>query len=397
VTLHSDGRRIDVLIPAYNAAATIASSIDSIRAQSIDNLRIIVVDDGSSDDTPRILAAIAAAEPRLRVLTMAHAGIVDALNAGLAHCTAEFIARHDADDIAFPERFAVQLAYLDAHPECVAVSSFARSVDKDGRPNGGLATSMPQSFDATWVPCKEPYLLHPFMMVRRSAMLALGGYRYVHHAEDADLCWRLQELGRLHAIPTALGDYRLHAQSVTGLSTLNGRLSAIFSQLAAISALRRRGNVEDLTFNKATIELMIASITPAGMLAIGKRGLTAAEGAYLEAGFAAKYLELASYRSYDIEFDDCRFISTVLATAVPRLPEANRRSLRRSRAIMCSRLLSKGRLHAALVLLTPDSLPQTALRFGVHVASRCLPTRVRVALWDWKAHRAARTQAARTQ
>ncbi len=395
---HAAGSRIDVLIPAYNAAATIASSIDSIRAQTIDDLRIIVVDDGSSDDTPRILADIAAAEPRLRVLTIAHAGIVDALNTGLAHCTAEFIARHDADDIAFPERFAVQLAYLDAHPDCVAVSSFARSVDKDGRPNGGLATSLPQSFDATWVPCKEPYLLHPFMMVRRSAMLAVGGYRYVHHAEDADLCWRLQELGRLHAIPKALGDYRLHAQSVTGLSTLNGRLSAIFSQLAAISALRRRGNVDDLTFTKATIELMIASLTPAGMLAIGKRGLNGAESAYLEAGFAAKYLELASYRSYDIELDDCRFIRTVLATAVPRLPVANRRSLRRSRAIMCSRLLSKGRLHAALVLLSLDSLPQTALRFGVHVVSRCLPTRVRVALWDWKARSwAARIQTARTQ
>lgn len=379
--------RIDVLIPVWNGAATVASAVESICKQTASIGRIIVVDDGSSDATPRILADMAASDPRIVVVTIPHGGIVDALNAGLEHCTAEFIARHDADDIAYPYRFAEQLAYLDAHPDCVAVSSFARVVDQDGHPDGGLATSIPESFDASWIPCKEPYLLHPFMMVRRSAMLTVGGYRYVYHAEDADLCWRLQELGRLHAIPRALGDYRIHAASVTGLSTINGRLSALYSQLAAISALRRRSHASDLQFPKSAIDLMHASVTPAGMFDIGKRDLSSTESTYLKAAFAAKYLELASYRSYEIELDDCRFIRSALSAMERQLPAGNRRSLRRSRAVMTARLLSKGRLHAALVLLSLDTLVETSVRFGVRVVSRLLPARVRTAIWDWRSRR----------
>jgi glycosyltransferase involved in cell wall biosynthesis len=376
--------RIDVLIPVWNGAATVASAIDSIRTQTFGNIRIIIVDDGSSDATPRILAGMAACDPRIVVITIPHGGIVDALNAGLAQCTAEVIARHDADDIAYPHRLAEQLAYLDANPDCVAVASFARVVDENGYPTGGLATSIPDSFDPTWIPCKEPYLLHPFLMVRRRELMAIGGYRYVCHAEDADLCWRLQELGRLHAIPRPLGDYRIHAASVTGLSTLNGRLSSIYSQLAAISALRRRSHATDLPFPKSAIDLMHAAVTPDGMFAIAKRELNATETAYLKAAFAAKYMELASYRSYEIELGDIQFIRAALSSVEPHLPQANRKSLRRSRAVLGARLLSKGRWRAALALMSLETLVETAVRFGVHVVSRCLPPRVRIAIWDYR-------------
>jgi len=381
---YSAGRRIDVLIPVFNGAATVASAIDSIRAQTLGNLRIVVVDDGSGDETPRILADMAASDSRILVVTIPHGGIVDALNAGLAHCTAEFIARHDADDIAYPHRLAEQLAYLDAHPDCVAVSSFARQVDGAGHPSGGLETSCPDSFDPTWIPCKEPRLLHPFLLVRRRALLAIGGYRYVHHAEDADLYWRLQEVGRLHAIPRLLGDYRIHAQSVTGLSTLNGRISAIFSQLATISALRRRSNASDLTFPKSALDLMTAAVTAAGIFEIGKRELNSKESAYLKAAFAAKYLELAIWRWYDIELDDCRFIRAALLPVESQLPAGNRRSIRFSRAFLSARLLTKGRLRAAMVLLSLDTLLETGVRFGVHAIHWCLPARVRVAIWERK-------------
>jgi glycosyltransferase involved in cell wall biosynthesis len=372
--------RIDVLIPVSNGAATLASAIDSIRAQTFGNFRMVVVDDGSSDETPRILARMAASDPRIVIVTRPHGGIVDALNAGLEHCTAELIARHDADDIAYPQRFAEQLAYLDAHPDCIAVSSFARMVDKDGRPTGGLSTSSVDGSDPTWVPCREPYLLHPFLMLRRSALLTVGGYRYVHHAEDADLYWRLQEIGRMHVIPKVLGDYRIHAQSVSGRSALDGRVSAINSQLAAISALRRRNNASDLQFTRSAIEGMFAARTPAGILAIGKRDLSAAESAYLQAAFAAKYLLLATHRPFAIELDDCRFIRAVLLPAELQLPAGNRRSLRKSRATLSARLLLKGRLRAALMLLSLDTLMQTGLQFGAHAIARCLPPGVRATI-----------------
>jgi len=382
--------RIDVLIPVCNGAATVASAIDSIRAQSVTDIRIVVIDDGSTDATPRILERLAASDPRIVVVTRPHDGIVDALNAGLAHCSAEVIARHDADDISYPQRFAEQLAYLDAHPDCIAVSSYARITDTHGRPMGGLATSSPELSDPTWIPCREPYLLHPFLMVRRQVLAAVGGYRYAYHAEDADLYWRLQEIGRLHVLPKVLGDYRIHALSVMGRSPLNGRVSAINSQLAAISAVRRRSNVTDLTFSKSAIDLMHAAVTPEGILELGKRGLSSTESSYLTLAFAAKFQELASYRPYELELDDCRFIRAVLSPAEPQLPAANRVTLRSTRARLCARLLISGRLRAGLMMLSPDTVMQTGMRVGMQTIARCLPASVRAPLWNWRArHRAS--------
>src|SRR5690349_10856990 len=108
--------RIDVLIPVYNGARTVASAVRSMQTQTLRDIRIHVVDDGSTDDTPQILRALADADDRIVVHTQPNGGIVDALNAGLARCTAPFVARHDADDLAYPQRLQRQLDYLLEHP-----------------------------------------------------------------------------------------------------------------------------------------------------------------------------------------------------------------------------------------------------------------------------------------
>jgi glycosyltransferase involved in cell wall biosynthesis len=377
-------RRIDVLIPVHNAAPTIAVAIDSIRTQTVDDIRIVVVDDGSTDATPGILADIARSDGRITVLTKPNSGLVDALNAGLALCNAEFVARHDADDIAYPRRFASQLEYLDAHPECIAVSSFARQIDKLGRPSGLAVFPSPEWSDPRWIPCKEPYLLHPFLLARRSALVAIGGYRHAYHAEDADLCWRLQDLGGLHIIAQFLGDYRVHSQSITGRSALNGRLSAMNSQLAAVSVMRRRSGSADLEFTKAAIEQMSAAATMAGMFQVGMRGLDEPESRYLKAAFAAKFLELASYKPYEPDFDDCRFIGAVLIPLDSTLAPANRTWLRRLRAKSSARLLIKGRVRSAMALLSMGILAETGARVGALFISVCLPSRVHSAIWSWR-------------
>jgi glycosyltransferase involved in cell wall biosynthesis len=387
---HIVDRRIDVLIPVCDAAATLQSAIESILAQTVSNIRVIVIDDGSTDATPAILARLAARDPRIVVITRPSSGIVDALNAGLALCSAEFVARHDADDIAYPDRFAAQLAYLDAHANCIALSSFARQIDAHGHPSGALSTfPPPDCADLSWVPCREPYLLHPFLMARRSALLALGGYRYAHHAEDADLCWRLQEIGTLHVMPTLLGDYRLHSQSITGRSALNGRLSAINSQLAAVSAMRRRNHKTDLQFNKTTIGQMTDAGTLAGIFDIGQRNLSSSESAYLKAAFAAKFLELASYRPYELDLDDCRFVAAALIPAESQLSPLNRTALRCMRAKSAARLLIAGRLRSALALVNLATFIETAARFSGHVIARCLPSSARAALWAWRSRNVA--------
>ena len=225
---------IDVLLPVHNGASTVAEAIESLRRQTLCNLRIVAIDDGSTDGTPQILAALAREDSRITVLTRRNGGIVDALNAGLQLCSSEFVARQDADDISDRTRLEMQLGYLEQNPDCVAVSGAVRHIDETGRPTGTTQHfRSPESADARWAPSREPYLCHPFLMVRRAAMQAVGGYRYVHNAEDTDLYWRLSERGRLHNLDLRLGDYRMHAASISGGSIVSGRIMALSSGDAA--------------------------------------------------------------------------------------------------------------------------------------------------------------------
>ncbi len=291
----SGAPRVDVLVPAHNAAATLRASIESRQAQTLPGIRILVVDDGSSDETPAILAGLAAADPRITVMRQPNGGIVAALNAGLAACRAPLVARLDADDIARPERLALQVEFLDAHPEVVAASGAVRHVDGAGQPTGTIARLPdPSRADPLWAPAIEPYLIHPFLIARRDALEAVDGYRHVRHAEDSDLYWRLSERGQVCNMPEVLGDYRLHAGSVSGGSLANGRVMAVQSQLAALSALRRRTGQPDLDFSAPATAARLQSTTLDGLVALAARDLTPEETARLEIMVAGKLLETAA-------------------------------------------------------------------------------------------------------
>jgi hypothetical protein len=130
---------------------------------------------------------------------------------------------------------------------------------------------------------------------------------------------------------------------------------------------------------------MYASGTAAAIFDVGRRDLSSTESSYLKAAFAAKFLELASYRPYELELDDCRFIRAALLPAEMQLTAHNRTAIRRLRAKLCARLLIKGRLRAALALLSLHTFTETGVRFGVHAVARCVPRRVRAAFWSWRA------------
>ena len=130
--------KIDVLIPAFNAAGTLREAIESLQRQTFADIRIVVVNDGSTDGTAALLEEISRADPRVHVITKANDGIVEARSDGFNACTAEFFACLDADDVAFPDRFERQLAYLYAHPDCVAVGGRVEHMDEHGAPLSGL-------------------------------------------------------------------------------------------------------------------------------------------------------------------------------------------------------------------------------------------------------------------
>src|SRR5581483_2806371 len=95
-------RIVSVIMPAFNAAATIRSAIESVLAQAWRELELIVVDDGSTDETAQIVSEIAARDSRVHLLKQANSGVAAARNNGIREARGEFIAPIDADDICFP-------------------------------------------------------------------------------------------------------------------------------------------------------------------------------------------------------------------------------------------------------------------------------------------------------
>lgn len=369
---------IDVVIPVFNGARTVESAVASIQAQTLRDIRIIVVNDGSTDATQAIMERLAAADDRIVLLNRPNGGIVDALNAGLAACTADLIARHDADDLALPDRFERQSDWLRDHPACCAVSGAVIHIDEAGRELGSQSAPMsPDLADPTSYPQQEPYLIHPFLMMRRAAVEAVGGYRYVFHSEDTDLYWRLQEMGQLTNLSQLFGYYRIHGQSVTSVSTLNGRISAMSSQLAGLSAMRRRSGRPDLTFPKSALTEYKQAQTLKGIVRAGSRGLDADEAVRLAASTSAKLLELTGYRPYELDGEDCSFIRASIMQALPLMTPANRSLCVRMLSGTAARLAAQGLIAAALRMSPVRFYPVIAARLALRTM---LPGSFRVAM-----------------
>lgn len=355
---------VDVLIPVFNAAKTIREAVESIQAQTFQDIRIVVVDDGSTDGTTTILAEMAQADPRIEVVSQQeNRGIVDALNTGLSYCRSEFLARHDGDDLADPDRLAKQIAFLQSHPDYVAVGGAVRHIDEDGRPLGHIARlASPEQANPHWAPSIGPYIPHPFLTTYRASIQKIGGYRYVFHAEDTDLFWRLQEVGGLHNLDDVVGDYRMHSHSISGASVANGRIAALSSELASISALRRRRRQPDLTFSKDSIREYVKANSLEKMFRLGARQLTRAETDRLEIALAAKLLELTTYRPFELDLEDCRFIRRALLKHIGKLAPVNRAALRRTWSGAAARLVSKARFREAKALVRPQLYPEVLSR-----------------------------------
>jgi glycosyltransferase involved in cell wall biosynthesis len=191
-------------------------AVRSILEQTLADFELILVDDGSVDATWDIAARLAAADRRIRLVWQPARGLVAALNRGLELARGDYLARMDADDLAHRGRLAAQAAFLDAHPEVAAVGGAARLIDRRGIPFGELTPPDDEpTIRMTLARCASP-LIHPAVMMRRSAIAATGGYdqRY-RDAEDYALWLRLSRHHRLANLQQVVVDYRVHAQSVS--------------------------------------------------------------------------------------------------------------------------------------------------------------------------------------
>lgn len=206
---------ISVVLPARNAARWLADAVESILGQSFGDFELIALDDGSSDGTRAILEAFAGRDARVAVVDGPARGISAVLNTGLERARGALVARMDADDVAHPERFARQHAYLTRHPKVVALGSDAWLIDAWGGCLGRFHKPCDHETIDALLLRGQSSIPHGSAMLRRAAVEAAGGYRPAFDfVEDQDLWLRLAERGHLANLPEALLCYRQHLGNI---------------------------------------------------------------------------------------------------------------------------------------------------------------------------------------
>jgi len=201
--------RVTVFMPVFNRARVLRPALDSVLDQSFQDFELLVVDDGSSDDSAEVVRRYQARDSRVRLVVLEHnQGIPKTRNRGLELARGEYLAHADSDDTSMPERLAHQVAFLDAHPEIAAVGSWMLRTDASGRRFDGplLRPTDPRVIRGRilFVSCFK----NPTMLGRSEIMRAFGFREPFVISSDIDLWARISEKHALANLPEFLVRYR---------------------------------------------------------------------------------------------------------------------------------------------------------------------------------------------
>ncbi|MFH1036331.1 MAG: glycosyltransferase family 2 protein [Pseudomonadota bacterium] len=247
--------RVSVLMPVYNTAPFLRQAIESLLAQTLDDLELIVIDDASSDESWDILSACAAADQRIIALrnekNLRQAG---SLNRGLEIMRGQYVTRQDSDDLSQPGRLAALAGFLDEHPAVVIVGSAIDLIDPEGRPLGQARYPLGDAGVQALAVLRTPFTGASVMM--RSQVLRAHGLRFdpaMVHGEDYDLCSRCLRVGQGANLAQALMLVRMRPGSDTDLHAREQEETADKIALAnwAASPLREFLSAEDILLLRA--------------------------------------------------------------------------------------------------------------------------------------------------
>jgi glycosyltransferase involved in cell wall biosynthesis len=237
----------------YNGAEYLDRSVESVLSQESVDLELVLVDDESTDQTPTMLADYMRRDPRVRIITQAHAGLTMALIRGCAAARGELIARQDADDMSLPGRLEMQASELGKRPELALVSSWVEVI---GPRDEVLYARTPSASEEDATRSLLDGLdgpVHGSVMFRRALYEEVGGYRAAfRYAQDSDLWRRLTQRGLLGCIRRVLYRSRVHDGAI---SASRATLQAEFDRLAQLCCAARLAGRDEEVFLGAAEEL----------------------------------------------------------------------------------------------------------------------------------------------
>lgn len=228
---------VSVLMPAYNCEAYVLEAVSSMLSQSFSDFELLVIDDGSTDSTRKLLESVH--DSRLRLVSNErNIGLIGTLNRGLELAVGRYVARMDADDISAPERLEKQVQYLEANPDVHVLGSMVNLINEQGKAFGAISGYPKNADEIHRYLLRECCLIHPSVMFRKDTVLAAGGYSAsARHAEDYDLWLRLSDHHKIANLPDKLVSYRMHRNQV---SIRNLVTQHHVAQSCRMAALKRR-------------------------------------------------------------------------------------------------------------------------------------------------------------
>jgi glycosyltransferase involved in cell wall biosynthesis len=232
---------ISVLVPVHNAEKYIRAAVESALSQTFEDFELLVLDDGSTDSSLSILRELEVKDTRVRVFSRENRGVTPTRNELVSLARGLYLANLDADDVSRPQRFEKQVAYLTAHPDCVALGTGVLFIDPEGMPLLQVQYEITHSDIDLAHLCGTAgsRMCNSSVMMRKAAVLKVGSYFAEYRfAEDLDLFLRLAEIGKLANLSEVLLEYRRHHDSI-GYAHRAEELA--FARQAVQAAWIRRG------------------------------------------------------------------------------------------------------------------------------------------------------------
>lgn len=228
---------VSVLLCAYNAEAYIKEAVESVLTQSFRNFELLLVDDGSTDNTLKIMSSFR--DGRIKILKGNH-DYIRSLNLGMRHCSAPLVARMDADDRMMPFRLERQVELMNRFPDLVLCGSWAKAF--------GGSEGVIGNFMEGWV--EHPleyfllgiYLVHPTVMIRKNFLRKHRlSYKEYPYAEDMKLWTDIARFGgRIYVHPEPLLEYRITTDQVTFLHRKEQDMTKLLIQQEVIEWILKR-------------------------------------------------------------------------------------------------------------------------------------------------------------
>ena len=234
---------VSILLTTYNGMPYLAEAVESIRAQTYNRWKLVIVNDGSTDDTGDYLDALD--DDRLVIIHRENGGTAVASNQGLEYCDTEFLARMDSDDLCDPARLEKQVVFLQENPKVglVGTQIIPMGSRKSGKPIP-LATDHASIYSQ--LRQGQHAMCHPTILMRTDILKSIDGYWKQNGMFDAwDMFLRMGEQAELANINEPLLHYRIHTGSINGRYMAKLRASIEF---ACELAMRRERNLPEIAY-----------------------------------------------------------------------------------------------------------------------------------------------------